>query len=955
MTIPPTAPTHQATRPVNSQGPIHLGVDSTVSITPKYDFKTRQYVILWSDVLMVYRNAQYVLHDGRPLPFLVDDNFEELKPPRIIAHPDAVLDVVLGETLPDPSAAAARTTIESGGRGTESVNRPQENNASPTVSENETRGFSELNVLRQHMQRGPETYVDTSDVPRIRGYMKMVHSLEWHEAPMPRLFIVLPRTFVDDLTPNCDTFRLFWMCEYMGDSSKNSAARRISGSSDGDDGDNKDDNEYDEDDEITPHLDLHPGFDLDRPAEFFAKYGAHLLLNFKVFKYSNFNGFYQDNVSRLPLNDGPDIDYEQAIQFLMKSLEMTKEQVKQSIEMMIEHLHVITTDVTTAALNRKSMGSLYSMTWETENLPQLTADDLSQLQSFLFKPGMQKSGTQDMNNLFRSTNEDGHVQWVCHAHLHKIYPCALFGQTFMMNTEAHCGSYNAQLGQIISRPSTGFKARRLYGILHSSPGFVSDLHLHIGWNITIEDLSLLSSTIVSCNIVSLNLTGPTNYMDSPTHSELIIQILAKSRIQSFSFENAQGVLKNVNPLWLSSRFFSLRTLRLKLSTNGIEHLHGTRIRLLWVILNAPNLKYLSIEWDDMEKVFNKEELLWEIAKRPYQGLSVNLKVKGQDVSLTIDRGLIRNVHLKISNLTNAHDNPHIYNGYIQTLTVMECTDILHPSTEEAIRWILSVSPSLISLNLTCRATDFRPAEQLIKNTVLSLASPVLFEELVLKETAEDSVTATFLVDPPEASQPQQSTIRDIEPICVDVTVRDHDPGLESVLMNYGAYVRTFNTTHAFGLRQLMFLNNSIERQRKAQLKSLLIAVDCGRWRGNDCLKNIFERCATTLKQLTLVGYMDNPDEKEHILWTLASYKGRQVVILKSQVGDRHTRRVHDDSVRSQDGNSALLEWIQQVRDVIPIDTSLIVAEDFEALCEIVPGVTKRNTAWLQRKGIITVT
>ncbi|KAF9357778.1 hypothetical protein BGX26_003086 [Mortierella sp. AD094] len=944
MAAPPIGPVRQAIRPVHSNGSTPFDNSPLVNITPKYDNVSGQYVVLWSEILLVYKNARCVMHGGRALSFLMDGNFEELKPSRISAYPNVILDVVLDEDLSTPFVAATPTageperpaSVEAASSSTNDKTGSEETNASPTDLENETRVLSEKGIIQQ-TQRGPQSYVDTSDVPRIHGYMNMVHSLEWHEAPMPRLFIVLPRSYVEELTPKYDTFRLFWICEYMGDCSNNG------GGNDGEDGD----------DEITPHLDLHPGFDLDRPADFFTKYGAHLLLNFLVFKYSNFNGFYYDDSSRPPL-DGPDIDFEQAVQFLGSSLGMTKEHIEQSIDMMIRYLRDITIDAPTTAQNRKSMGSFYSLTWETENLPQLTADDLSQLRSFLFTPGMHKSGTQEVNNLNRTTDQNGHVHWVCHAHLHKVYPCILFGQTFMMNTGAHCGTYSAQLGQVISRPGSGIAARQLYGILHSSPGFVSELHLHIGWSITTEDLTLLRNTIIHCNIVSLELTGPADYMDSPAHSEIIVQILMQSRIQSFSLDNSQGILKNVNPLWLTSRFSGLRTLKLKLNTSGQDDLHGTRIRLLWIILNTPDLKYLSVEWEDMEKVFNKEELLWELSKRPFQGLAVDLKVKGQDVSLMIDRGQIRNVNLKILNLTSAHNNPHIYYGYIKALTIMECTNVLDASTEDIISWILSASPSLTTLTLTCRAFDFRPAEQLIKKTVMSLETPGCFEKLILKETAEDSVTATFLIDPPKSSHSQQSASHNADSICLDVTVRDHDPGLESVLMNYGASVRTLNTTHSFGLRQLMFLSNSIDRQRKSRLTSLLIAVDCGRWRGNYCLKNIFERCEATLKQLTLVGYMENPDEKDHILWNLGFYRGRQVVILKSYIGDRQSRRVAEGSnIPPGGGNSAMLQWIQKVRDVIPRDTSLIVAEDFEALCEIVPGVTKQNIAWLQRPGSIS--
>ncbi|KAF9403837.1 hypothetical protein BGX21_009203 [Mortierella sp. AD011] len=585
MAAPLVGPICQAIRPVHSDGLTPIDNSPLVNVTPKYDNISGQYVVLWSEILLVYKNARCVMHGGRALSFLTDGNFEELKPSRILAYPDVVLDVVLDGDLLIPFVAATPTTnepdrlvsVEMTSNSTDDKTDSEETNASSTDHENETRVLLEKSVLQQ-AQRGPQSFVDTSDVPRIHGYMNMIHSLKWHEAPMPRLFIVMPRSYIEELTPKYDTFQLFWMCEYMGVRPNNNGGNNGDGSGE----------------EITPHLHLHSGFDLDRPADFFAKYGAHLLLNFQVFKYSSFNRFYYDDPSRPPL-DGPDIDFEQAVLFLGSSLRMTKEHVEQSIDMMIGYFQYITADAPMISQNRKSVESYYSSTWETENLPKLTADDLSQFQSFLFTPGMHRSGVQEVNSLNRTTDRNGHVHWVCRAHLHKVHPCIIFGQTFMMNTGAHSGTYSTQFGQIISRPGSGMAARQLYGILHSSPGFVSELHLHIGWSITVKDLTLLRNTIIHCNIVSLELTGPADYMDSPAHSEIIVKTLMQSRIQSFSLHNSQGVLRNMNPLWLTSQFSVLRTLKLKLNTDGQEGLHGTRIRLLWIILNTPGLKHLSVE------------------------------------------------------------------------------------------------------------------------------------------------------------------------------------------------------------------------------------------------------------------------------------------------------------------------------------------------------------------------
>ncbi|KAF9354905.1 hypothetical protein BGX26_007218 [Mortierella sp. AD094] len=68
-----------------------------VSIKPRFDSKTGEYIILWNDILMTFKNASHIRIDGVAVPFLTDDNFEFLKPLRINAYPGNVLDVVLEE------------------------------------------------------------------------------------------------------------------------------------------------------------------------------------------------------------------------------------------------------------------------------------------------------------------------------------------------------------------------------------------------------------------------------------------------------------------------------------------------------------------------------------------------------------------------------------------------------------------------------------------------------------------------------------------------------------------------------------------------------------------------------------------------------------------------------------------------------------------------------------------
>jgi len=804
-----------------------------------------------------------------------------------------------------------------------STSSSDKNATASTTMGSTTMGSTTMGSTSQDLAqlRRPQTYVDTGDVPRIHGYLTLVETLEWHETPSPRLFIVLPRTFVEDITPNYNTFRLFWMCEYMGDAS------------------------------ITPHLDFHTGLDLDRPDEFFAKFGPHLLLNFRVFKYSRFNGFYedsqQDNGNETRSNSDPHVSYDQAIELLKYTLNMSMVEVEASLDIMIDHVRTIVDGLPEVTRGNKSVGALYSETWETINLPQLTPQDFSLLRSFLCKPGMTKSGSAEVHNLYRSTDADGHVHWLCHAHLYHVHPFIKFGQTFMKNHGAP--QYDSQKGQIVAEVETPLAARLLYGILVSSPGFISELVLQIGWNMSEEDLGYLRDVVVRCRLPSLVLKTPGNHLASPAHAEIIMSILEHNQLQSFTLENAQDVLKHVNPLSSTSLFNSLRTLRLKLDTNG-QDLNAIRIRLLLVILNSPNLKVLEVEWMEMEKVFSKEAFLWEITKRPFRNLAIQLKVQDQEISMVLDRGNPNNhVHLEISDLVSAGSNPHIYYGSVQHLTVKKRADISDSSTEAILQLILAACSALVTLTLTCNAIDFSPTERIVRKIVMDLSPACALERLILKEAAQHNITATFSL----AGNQNDLMYQRHRPVQVDVTVLDHHPGLELILINYATVIRTLNTTHAQTSRQLTFVSKVILQEESSQLESLLIALDGGQLRGYECVEQILEGSSATLKQLTLVGSPGNVGDEDLFIKTLALYKGKRLIL----AGDRQVTKESNSGTQlgrsASTGQTSSAEtrrrWIEKVKGAVSKDTVVIIAEDFKALCDVVPGVTANNIAWLEKR------
>lgn len=70
---PPKQPQKEGVQPVRV-GP--LGSNKIIYITTHFDPVSDKSVILWSDILVVYPNAQFIQQDSRVLPFLKGRDFQ---------------------------------------------------------------------------------------------------------------------------------------------------------------------------------------------------------------------------------------------------------------------------------------------------------------------------------------------------------------------------------------------------------------------------------------------------------------------------------------------------------------------------------------------------------------------------------------------------------------------------------------------------------------------------------------------------------------------------------------------------------------------------------------------------------------------------------------------------------------------------------------------------------------
>ncbi|KAG0208014.1 hypothetical protein BGX31_002450, partial [Mortierella sp. GBA43] len=142
----------------------------------------------------------------------------------------------------------------------------------------------------------------------------LTQTYELHEYPIPRLFIVLPKTegLLDKLKkPFTDDFRLYFLCECGTHTMSENCS--------------------------TPHeihLAKHEGYELEKPTKFFEQYGTYLLAMMYMVKYGiNAAGIFVPVLAKLDIADGVLDD--------LKDTDHLRKHAKPLVDATIDYLHGI--------------------------------------------------------------------------------------------------------------------------------------------------------------------------------------------------------------------------------------------------------------------------------------------------------------------------------------------------------------------------------------------------------------------------------------------------------------------------------------------------------------------------------------------------------------------------------------------------------------------------------------
>ncbi|KAF9350201.1 hypothetical protein BGX34_001355 [Mortierella sp. NVP85] len=370
----------------------------------------------------------------------------------------------------------------------------------------------ELLKRQQEMLQMQQKALDRLAIIQSSVQALVTQTYELHEYPIPRLFIVLPKTLgLSDKLKSLfsDQFRLYFLCECgshtMPEDSK--IQHQI-------------------------HLAKHEGYDLDKPSAFFERYGSYVLTVMHMIKYGiAAAGVVVPSLASTKIVDGLDTA-EQHLDYIKKNLAPL-------VDDTINFLNGVKNDKT----EETDMSLGHS---GFDQLEALEGADLRQLESYL----KVKDQGRVLGNLYRIVTSEGHVKWVCFDHYRANYRETAIKRLKSV-VAANEGTYVEETGRIEITATSKTVAREFYEAIIKAR-WIQELDVTLGWDATMDDLRELAKAVTNANVVSLTVEG--SYLKGPAldvvnrtrRFDPIMQMASNSRLQCLRIKGFEDFFSRVS-------------------------------------------------------------------------------------------------------------------------------------------------------------------------------------------------------------------------------------------------------------------------------------------------------------------------------------------------------------------------------------------------------------------------
>ncbi|KAF8930580.1 hypothetical protein EDD21DRAFT_222845 [Dissophora ornata] len=698
----------------------------------------------------------------------------------------------------------------------------------------------------------------------------LTQTYELHEYPIPRLFIILPKEmrFRNRLgKPFSDQFRLYFLCEC--------GAHTMSE-------DNKIQHEI--------HLAKHEGYDIDRPTEFFQKYGAYILAMMQMIKYGVVvAGIVVPPLAHFKLFEG--------IEAVEKTLDVAKQDITPLVDETITYIK--------GQRNEVDVDSESSTTvTELDKLEVLEGSDLRQLESFLNI----KDGGRVLGNLYRIVTLEGHVKWVCIDHYRENYREAAVQQLRDIVT-ANGGTFIEEKGSIEIRISSRTQAKEFYGALVQARG-IQELDFKLGWDATLDDLRKFSDAITMANILGLTVDG--GYFEGPALDVInrgrrydpLIQLMSNGRLKTLRFKECRRFFSHVSTS-LATKASQLQALEIEISWGDkeadvrrampkiLESCHSLihltlSINDLWLSLDLvkgalSKMKKLEtviirrglfgMQFDWRHKI-RDDEVIMRVSEGRVEAVEATFKSFEAIEKLEqeyIGEGLLTKVALGIDQWEAAlfldilRRNPLISNfqiecvtasvpSVIETVTSAQIARLEHGNASGSLKLEVVVSSSVIAAGVRILGLGVASALQKVG----------MLEDMSYSDGNGNCDIITSIVEFEGGSVLPETFINVKMDIGKWSDSRDH---FNEVFSQYGSSIKKLEMGHTFNDEHAKFLDDATEKSG-SRLVSLVVDPTSLTRSGLESVDRIVER-SQNLEKLELKQDLNTSDQRENVEYLLS--------------------------------------------------------------------------------------
>ncbi|KAG0066929.1 hypothetical protein BGZ89_006734 [Linnemannia elongata] len=351
---------------------------------------------------------------------------------------------------------------------------------------------------QQHIQQGNQEILQRLGLVQQQVQSIKRQTYELFEFTTPRLFIILPMKEQGHFVKK---FKIYFLCEcddhqgwtHRGDSQV--------------------------------HVANHGGYELERPTEFFRKYGKQVVTFMNFLKYAVMAaGVAVPVLTQFGLIEGLD-NTSRLIRDISEDLVGKADFVIDYLKDIGEH------DITTSS--DRPRGHVIGQDFLSSVEP-MTGPELRQLQTFL----RAKDGDNVYANLHKIVTPEGHVRWVCAHHRQEAErPTSM--ATLDEFLERAGGHFDKDTGVLVMFLSTRRDAKELYSCIRKFK-FIHQLTVSFEWQILESDLFELRDAIAASSIRHLDLDGE-RYNES---WDPVLTIMAIPKLQVFSVKKFRGFFQN---------------------------------------------------------------------------------------------------------------------------------------------------------------------------------------------------------------------------------------------------------------------------------------------------------------------------------------------------------------------------------------------------------------------------